>query len=87
MLFRSYDCINNNIPLVISNFCGITELITEEMLVEKVNPFNHISIFEGVTKIVDRIRKNPIISNGKFECDSTSVQEKFIKLFNNILQA
>lgn len=83
----AYDCINNNIPLVISNFCGITELITEEMLVEKVNPFNQISIFNGVTKIVDRIRKNPIISNGKFECDSTSVQEKFIKLFNNILQA
>ena len=55
-----YDCIMNGIRVVMSNFCGVTELINDSMLVERINPYDSIDIVNGILKISSRgIDKNP----------------------------
>lgn len=49
-----YDCIMNEIPVVVSNFCGVTELINDNMMVERVNPYDPIDIVNGILKIKNR---------------------------------
>lgn len=49
----AYDCVINSIPLVLSNFCGVTEIINDYSMIERINPFDSTQIYNSMTKLIN----------------------------------
>lgn len=49
----AYDCAVNSIPMVLSNFCGVTEIINDFSKIERINPFDSTQIYHSMKKLIE----------------------------------
>lgn len=54
-----YDCLNLEIPLILSTFCGVEEVIDEGPYLHKVNPMDIGSLHDSMVQLAETIRRRP----------------------------
>lgn len=79
----AYDCIINCIPILISNYCGVTELLDDEMMIEKINPYNAMEIVEGVNKMKKKIGFAKIIDKS-ISYSPLNAQKDIVRLYKQL---
>jgi len=77
-----YDCINNAIPVVVSNFCGVTELLNDDMLVERINPYDAESIVEGINRIMTKMKYHQ--ESTQFLYNNDNAKNDLVKLYQQL---
>ncbi len=54
-----YDCLNLEIPLILSTFCGIEEVIDEGPYLHKVNPLDVEGLHGSMVQMADMVCRHP----------------------------
>lgn len=80
----AYDSIAQNIPVIISNFCGVTEIITEEMCVERINPYNPESMAIRIKHFLNKVQSKEIL-NAPFHYTIKNADKALIEIHKKLI--
>lgn len=78
----AYDCVVNSIPLVLSNFCGVTEIIKDYSRVERINPFDSTQIYHSIKNLLGKCYDADDANANKCNYNINDFQRDLIKVFN-----
>jgi glycosyltransferase involved in cell wall biosynthesis len=82
-----YDCLSLEIPLILSTFCGIEEVIDEGPFLHKINPLDLDSLYESMTQMEEMIRRHPGKQPGhQIKHTWAGVMQQTFELYNRIQQ-
>lgn len=77
----AYDCAVNSIPMVLSNFCGVTEIINDFSKIERINPFDSTLIYHSMKKLIERSCNTEDSNINKCSYNINDFQRDLIKVF------
>ncbi len=77
----AYDCAVNSIPMVLSNFCGVTEIINDFSKIERINPFDSTQIYHSMKKLIESSCDTEDFDINKCSYNLNDFQRDLIKLF------
>ena len=77
----AYDCAVNSIPMVLSNFCGVTEIINDFSKIERINPFDSTQIYHSMKKLIDSSCNTEDSNINKCSYNINDFQRDLIKVF------
>lgn len=77
----AYDCAVNSIPMVLSNFCGVTEIINDFSKIERINPFDSTQIYHSMKKLIESSCDTEDFDINKCSYNLNDFQRYLIKLF------
>lgn len=77
----AYDCAVNSIPMVLSNFCGVTEIINDFSKIERINPFDSTQIYHSMKKLIESSCDTEDFDINKCSYNLNDFQRDLIKVF------
>lgn len=77
----AYDCAVNSIPMVLSNFCGVTEIINDFSKIERINPFDSTQIYHSMKKFIESSYDTEDSDINKCSYNINDFQRDLIKVF------
>lgn len=77
----AYDCAVNSVPMVLSNFCGVTEIINDFSIIERINPFDSTQIYHSMKTLIESSYTTEDSNINKCCYNINDFQRDLIKVF------